>query len=95
MNIRQRDFRAFSVRYHRNGSTGEGFHVCQFLFLQDRRSPLPMRAVVFGDRGRIAVLSDDISERWCGDDFEPALREAIAAVERAQPETIHSTEPAL
>lgn len=87
--IRQRDFRGFKVRYHRNGISGEGFHLCRFLYLRAAQT-VEMQAVVFEASGQIAVTSDDINQRWRGDEFELALREAIKAVEAAQPETIHA-----
>ena len=86
--IRQKMFRRFQVQYHRNGVSGEGFHLCEFL-LAEGRYLKPLRAVVFSERGQVAVMSDDFRERWRGDEFEDALREAIAAVEKAQPERMH------
>lgn len=87
--IRQRDFRKFSVRYHRNGISGEGFHLCRFLYLRGSQT-VEMQAAVFEAAGQVAVTSDDINQRWRGDEFEPAIREAIKAVEDAQPEMIHA-----
>ena len=87
--IKQRDIRQFEVRYHRNGMSGEGFHLCSFLYLRGKNAR-EMRAVVFPQRGNVAVISDNITDRWMGDDFEDAIREAIRLVERNQPETIHA-----
>lgn len=92
--IKQRDIRAFNVRYHRNGVAGNGFHACSFLYLRGKNT-IEMRAAVFPEPGNVAVMSNDIADRWCGDDFEKALRDAIELVEKAQPETIHSVEPAI
>ena len=86
--IRQSQFRRFQARYHRNGVAGEGFHLCSFLFT---RGNLALVAVVYETPGHVAVINPvNIAERFRGDDFEKALREAIEAVEEAQPESIHS-----
>ena len=87
--IPQRHIRAFQARYHRNGTTGEGFFLCEFKWL-DGSKLRDMRAVVFSEPGRIAIISHSINERWLGDDFEPAIREALAAVEKAQPESLYA-----
>lgn len=92
--IRQSDFRAFNVKFHRNGCGGQGFYVCRFLFRQGREW-VPMVATVFDSPGFVAVLSADLNERYRGDDFEPALLDAIAAVEKAQSETIYDRETSL
>lgn len=86
--IRQRDIRQFDARYHRNGICGTGFYLCSFKFLRGLEA-VGMRAVVFPDPGNVAVMSDNISVRWRGDDFEAVLREAIAMVERNRPEALH------
>lgn len=77
--IKQSDLRRFQASYHRNGVAGEGFYLCRFLYGRGAKT-VEMQAVVFNTRGCVAVTSKDIHERWRGDDFEPALREAIKAV---------------
>jgi hypothetical protein len=69
------------VEHHRNGISGEGFHVCTFNY-----SKLFMLGVLFEEPGCCAVfdinlLSSGVIEfsknSWRGDNFEPALRTAI------------------
>lgn len=86
--IRQRDFRKFQAQYHRNGIGGAPFYLCRFMFLRGAAA-IELQAIVFDRPGYIAVTSADPRARWRGDDFEPALREAIAAVEKAQPMSMH------
>ena len=73
------------VSYHRNGISGNGFHVVQFKFKEDG-VPLNMLAVVFEEPGSVAVfdrqllsvgITEFIKNSWRGDRFEPALRRAI------------------
>lgn len=85
--VKQRDIRKFDARYHRNGVRGEGFFLCRFLYLRGKNT-VEMQAVVFDEPGHVAVTSSNINDRWRGDDFEPALREAIAAMDKAQPEKL-------
>lgn len=87
--VKQRDIRQFQVRYHRNGVCGNGFHACSFLYLRGSAT-IEMRAVVFSEKGQIAITSENIGDRWRGDEFEPAIREAIRLVEEAQPDSIHA-----
>ena len=89
--LKQRDIRAFNARYHRNGVSGEGFYLCEFLYLRGKHTK-QMRAVVFDAPGHVAVMSEDIGSRWHGDDFEPALRAALEAVGRHQPESLYQRE---
>ena len=91
--ITQKNFRAFKCRYHRNGSTGEGFHVCEFLFAWTRSSPLDKLLAIVPDReaSSVCVVNPaNLGERYSGPDFALALWAAIDAVEKAQPETIHA-----
>lgn len=74
--ILESDLKDFACRFHRNGVAGEGFHLCRFVWREGRISRL-MFATVFDHTGRIAVHSQDIAERWRGDDFEDALRASI------------------
>ena len=92
--ITQRHIRGFKARYHRNGVAGEGFFVCRFIYLNGKQHE-QMQAVVFdtdseAPTGRCAVTSALLDERWRGDDFEPAIRAALAAVQRAQPDILYS-----
>jgi hypothetical protein len=71
------------VAYHRNGIAGNGFHV--ILFRQFDNTP--MVGTVFEERGNVAVFNrqlvgegnvDFYANSWRGDEFEQALREAVA-----------------
>lgn len=86
--VKQRDIRKFQARYHRNGVAGEGFYLCRFLYLRGAQT-VEMQAVVFSARGQVAVTSENLNDRWRGDDFESALRAAIESVEKAQPEKLY------
>lgn len=86
--IKQRDIRGFVASYHRNGVSGEGFYACSFHF-RDGSCLVPLWAIVFGASGHVAVISDNLVQRWRGDDFEGALRQAIALQEANQPERAH------
>jgi hypothetical protein len=83
--IKQRDIRGFIASYHRNGVGGAGFYACSFLYLRGAQT-VEMRAVVFDAVGHVAVTSNNLVQRWRGDDFEPVLREAIKLQEAAQPQ---------
>lgn len=69
------------VTYHRNGVFGNGFNVVLFQHEHTKKV-----AIVFEERGNVAVLdvgllAQDLIEypnRWRGDEFEDALRAAIA-----------------
>lgn len=69
------------VRYHRNGSMGAGFHVLEFRWRQrGERRERRFVATVFDEAAHCAVLEpSNLLNRWRGDDFESALRAAIAA----------------
>ncbi len=74
----------FRFNYHRNGISGEGFHIVLF---DDRtenaRKPRRMVGVVFEGGGRVAVFdvdelsAGDIDSAWRGELFGPYLRDAI------------------
>lgn len=73
------------ISYHRNGVTGNGFHVVQFKH-REENAKLNMLAVVFEEPGSVAVFDRDLvgtgvtkffANSWRGDVFEPALRKAI------------------
>jgi hypothetical protein len=78
------------LAYHRNGVSGEGFHVATFNWLDTDHSPAinrNMTAVVFEGSGRCAVFDRDMlkdaniefgnGNSWRGDNFETLLRDAI------------------
>lgn len=88
--IKQNMFRGFKASYHRNGTMGEGFYLCRFLFRHCGNDLIDMQAIVFDGPGRVAVTSERLNDRWRGDEFEPALRAAIAAAQSAQPETLYA-----
>lgn len=72
------------IEYHRNGISGVGFHLVEFIAREDRR---PMLAAVFHTPHCVAVLECDparfliLGSRWRGDLFEPELRAAIESHE--------------
>lgn len=77
------------VAYHRNGIAGNGFHVILFRQLDNT----PMVGVVFEERGNVAVFDRDLvgkgnvdfyANSWRGDEYEQALRTAVAEYRRAQ-----------
>lgn len=64
--------------WHRNGISGEGFHVVRFNWNDPEEPCKNMIATVFGDEKYIAVLClDDLSKCWRGDYFEASLREYL------------------
>jgi hypothetical protein len=78
------------VSYHRNGVSGQGFHIVLFGWHDpEAKRVRSMMATVFEAPGACAVLDVDETaagniafaqgNSWRGDDFEPALRQAIAA----------------
>ena len=78
------------IEYHRNGVSGEGFHIVNFKMRQDREYERVMIAIVFHTPHHIAVFDFDklkegnfdwLANSWRGDDFEPELREAIRLYE--------------
>lgn len=77
---------------HRNGISGAGFYLVLFLYnAGDQKGERHMIATVFEAPHHIAVLDrDDVAtgalefgegHSWRGDNFEPALRQAIADYE--------------
>ena len=90
MTITQRDIRKFTTKYHRNGTRGTGFHLSRFIFLRGAAA-VELSAITFGGQPELtAVSAEDPCARWDGPEFYDAVTSAIAAVERAQPETIYS-----
>ena len=87
------------IAYHRNGVSGEGFHVVTFRWAEEEKvmaEPRPMVAILFEAPGQCAVLDREqtrqgnigfaMGNSWRGDRFEPALRAAIEEFEeRLQP----------
>ena len=77
------------IASHRNGISGEPFHVCLFT-----HGSANMMATVFGDDGYCAVLDVDLTAKgdidfamgnsWRGDYYEKDLREAIKEWEKTQ-----------
>lgn len=90
---RQVDISIETIDYHRNGISGEGFHVVLFSFRDEERRVRRMVATVFPGAGRVAVLDRDLTadgnvafamgNSWRGDWFEPTLRRAITASDKA------------
>jgi len=83
-------FSKVAISYHRNGICGNGFHVVRFGWYDaDEKAHRTMVATVFAEPGNCAVLDLDETARgniafakgnsWRGDEFEPTLRELIAA----------------
>lgn len=77
------------VAYHRNGICGNGFHAITFRQLDNT----PMMGVVFEEPGNIAVFNRELAgagnldfytNSWRGDEFEQALRQAVADYHTAQ-----------
>jgi len=91
--IRLKEIIGFECRYHRNGVDGEGFTLCNFRWRLGSKWH-DMRAVVFEGRGQIAVISESIGDKWRGDDFESAIRQAIAQFERTSADRMYSREGA-
>jgi hypothetical protein len=78
------------VAYHRNGVSGEGFHIITFHNNEDH---IDMVGIVFEGSGQVAVfdrklLGEGVIEfrqnSWRGDSFEPSLREVIAEWNKEQ-----------
>lgn len=89
--IRQRDIRGFKARFHRNGISGHSFYVCRFDCHTGPASEWePMTAIVFDAEGHVAVTADNHPDtKWRGDEFEPAMREAIRLQIKNQPDLAH------
>jgi len=73
------------IAYHRNGVSGNGFHVVTFIN-KDGNKNMHMVAILFENRFDIAVLNTDLlsagvissgENAWRGDNFEPELRSEI------------------
>lgn len=86
--IRANQLLGFQARYHRNGVGGEGFYLCRFTYRAGGAAHR-MSAVVFDGPGRVAVTTENINERWRGDDLEKALRWSIAVLDRDHPGVTH------
>lgn len=80
------------IARHRNGVSGEGFHVIRFRHRPEgpRSKPENFLATVFARRGQVSVISlDRIADvgvafgcnSWRGDTFEDVLREEISCFE--------------
>lgn len=67
-----------AVEYHRNGVSGVGFTIVDFLWSDEDHTAMETRAVVFepedGERPtHYAILSADPTQRWRGDYFIDVL----------------------
>lgn len=70
----------YTIGYHRNGISGEGFHTLRWKMRDGQTRN--MLAVVFDGNGQCAVIDmDEPEETWRGDYFEAELRAAIKAWE--------------
>ncbi len=76
------------IDYHRNGVSGNGFHVATFNWKDDgEKKQRHMVAIIFEGQGDCAVLDIDETAKdniefangnsWRGDHFEDELRKAI------------------
>ncbi len=86
--ITTKDFRGFKARYHRNGSSGDGFFVCSFLYHGRKRGPgVRLIGVLHPDdpgqrpRSELTAVIDpvDLESAWDGPAFYDALSEALRA----------------
>lgn len=77
-----------AIDFHRNGVTGEGFHVVLFTDVEYG----PFVGIVFDEPGHVAVLQQEklskhvigsFENAWRGDHFEPILRKAIAEYQQS------------
>ena len=75
-----------AIAYHRNGVSGNGFHVVTF-----EHDALPMIGIVFEEPGHCAVFNQRLlgtgiiafgENPWRGDEFEDALRHAITVYQQ-------------
>lgn len=62
--------------HQRNGVAGEPFFVIKFTPREETTSGRAT-AIVFEKSGHVAVITDDLTEHWRGDRFEPELRAFI------------------
>lgn len=74
------------VAHHRNGVSGESFYAVRFY--PYRKPKERFLGIVFETPGQCAVIRSDLLETagvefgvnsWRGDDYEPALRAAVAS----------------
>ncbi len=69
-----------TVTFHRNGVSGEGFHLVAFTFTaaaQEGGETTSLMATVFEADKHVAVIDPtDIESKWRGDQFETELRAA-------------------
>jgi len=69
-----------TVTGHRNGVSGEGFHLVAFTFTaadQEGGETTSLLATVFEAHKHVAVIDPtDVESKWRGDQFEDELRAA-------------------
>jgi len=74
------------IAYHRNGISGNGFHVVLFSFKDENKKIRNMISTVFEEVGSVTVLDVGLlasgciafaQNSWRGDQFENQLRTAI------------------
>lgn len=84
--------RVIDIASHRNGISGNHFHVVTFDYEGEAALPQRMVGIVFDEPGTVAVLDTDLlangdigfgSNSWRGDYFENDLRAAIKTWEAA------------
>ncbi len=69
-----------TVNFHRNGVSGEGFHLVAFTFTETEQGggeTTSLLATVFEADKHVAVIDPtDLENKWRGDQFEVELRAA-------------------
>lgn len=83
-----------SIKYHRNGVSGAGFHLVRFTHEPDKhnvRDTIPGErefvGIVFEEPSHVAVIAlDNLEDRWRGDRFEKDLRDSIKVFEEMEDE---------
>lgn len=84
--IKRDDFIVENVAHHRNGCTGDGFHVVTFVFygremIATQFDERPMSTAVF-ERAELAAGRIEFGENsYRGDQFAKAISEVIAEYE--------------
>ena len=80
-NFRPLGIKIQTVSSHRNGVSGEGFHLVAFTFTETDQGggeTTSLLATVFDADKHVAVIDPtDLESKWRGDQFENELRDAI------------------